>query len=84
MARDLSYNYLSGSFPEWTRSFNFQLNLVSNNFTTGSSDNSGFLTGLECLQQNFPCNRGTGIYSEFAVNCGGPQIRSSNNVVFEN
>ncbi|KAL9666456.1 hypothetical protein QQ045_000788 [Rhodiola kirilowii] len=65
---DLSYNYLSGSFPTWAYSSNLQLVHPS---------------GLECLQRNFPCNRGTGIYSDFAINCGGPQIRSSNDVVFE-
>ncbi|KAL9667537.1 hypothetical protein QQ045_001898 [Rhodiola kirilowii] len=80
---DLSYNYLSGSFPMWANSMSLQLNLVSNNFTTKSLDNSVHPSGLECLQRNFPCNRGTGIYSDFAINCGGPQIRSSKNVVFE-
>ncbi|KAL9662304.1 hypothetical protein QQ045_027137 [Rhodiola kirilowii] len=79
---DLSYNYLSGSFPSWV-SNSIQLNLVSNNFTIGGSNSSALPAGLECLQRNFPCNRGTGIYSDFAIKCGGSQIRSSSNVVFE-
>ncbi|KAK3428402.1 hypothetical protein EUGRSUZ_F04441, partial [Eucalyptus grandis] len=40
-------------------------------------------SGLNCLQRNFPCNSGTGIYYNFAVKCGGPQITSSSNIVFE-
>ncbi|CAM8894016.1 unnamed protein product [Rhodiola kirilowii] len=79
---DLSYNYLSGSFPPWVSS-SIQLNLVSNNFTIGGSNSSSLPAGLECLQRNFPCNRGTGIYSDFAIKCGGSEIRSSSNVVFE-
>uniref|UniRef100_A0A7N0VEN8 non-specific serine/threonine protein kinase n=1 Tax=Kalanchoe fedtschenkoi TaxID=63787 RepID=A0A7N0VEN8_KALFE len=80
---DLSYNYLSGSFPSWVSSSNLQLNLVANNFTIGGSNSSVLPAGLECLQRNFPCNRGTGIYSDFAIKCGGKQIRSSSNTVFE-
>ncbi|KAK3428399.1 hypothetical protein EUGRSUZ_F04437 [Eucalyptus grandis] len=40
-------------------------------------------SGLNCLQRNFPCNSGIGIYYNFAVKCGGPQITSSSNIVFE-
>nr|CAN73906.1 hypothetical protein VITISV_029158 [Vitis vinifera] len=40
-------------------------------------------SGLNCLQQNFPCNRGSGIYYNFAIKCGGPQITSSDQIVFE-
>ncbi|CAM8888118.1 unnamed protein product [Rhodiola kirilowii] len=79
---DLSYNYLSGSFPPWVSS-SIQLNLVSNNFTIGGSNSSTLPAGLECLQRNFPCNRGTGVYSDFAIKCGGSEIRSSSNEVFE-
>ncbi|KAF3974719.1 hypothetical protein CMV_001977 [Castanea mollissima] len=76
---DLSYNYLVGSFPSWINEKNLQLNLVVNNFTIGSSNSSGLPSGLNCLQRNFPCNRGSGsgIYYNFSIKCGGPQITSS-------
>ncbi|XXG68707.1 hypothetical protein AAC387_Pa06g1728 [Persea americana] len=73
---DLSYNQLSGSFPFWVTESGLQLNLVANNFVFDDS-NSSTLPGLNCLQQNFPCNRGSPIYSSFAVNCGGQSITSS-------
>lgn len=79
---DLSYNELSGSFPSWISAQNLQLNLVSNNFTIEGSNTSA-LPGLECLQKNFPCNRGSPRYSSFAVNCGGPQITSNDGAVYE-
>nr|GMC49738.1 probable LRR receptor-like serine/threonine-protein kinase At1g56140 [Ipomoea batatas] len=40
-------------------------------------------SGLNCLQKNFPCHRGKPIYSSFAIKCGGQQITSSNELVFE-
>ncbi|KAB1216938.1 hypothetical protein CJ030_MR4G016049 [Morella rubra] len=43
---------------------------------------SGLPSGLICLQRNFPCNRGPGVYYNFAVNCGGPPITSSG-IVYE-
>ncbi|KAI6691658.1 hypothetical protein NL676_028486 [Syzygium grande] len=79
---DVSYNNLMGSFPSWV-SNDLQLNLVGNNFTLDNSNSSIHPSGLNCLQQNFPCNRGTGIYYNFAVKCGGPQITSSSNIVYE-
>ncbi|GAB4836663.1 hypothetical protein Ancab_001575, partial [Ancistrocladus abbreviatus] len=80
---DVSYNELSGSFPSWVGERNLQLNLVANNFTVTSSNNSALPSGLNCLQRNFPCNRGSPIYSEFAVKCGGPQIKSSDGTIYE-
>ncbi|KAG8365260.1 hypothetical protein BUALT_Bualt18G0085700 [Buddleja alternifolia] len=80
---DLSYNELSGSFPSWVSEQNLQLNFVSNNFTIDNSNSSALPSGLDCLQRNFPCNRGSPIYSSFAVKCGGPQIRSSDQTVYE-
>ncbi|CBI20015.3 hypothetical protein VitviT2T_018454 [Vitis vinifera] len=80
---DLSYNGLSGSFPSWVDEENLQLNLVANNFTLDSSNSSVLPSGLNCLQQNFPCNKGSGIYYNFAIKCGGPQITSSDQIVFE-
>ncbi|WRX28573.1 Serine-threonine/tyrosine-protein kinase, partial [Theobroma cacao] len=40
-------------------------------------------SGLNCLQRNFPCNRGRGTYYNFAIKCGGPQITSSDGTLFE-
>ncbi|CAJ2656994.1 unnamed protein product [Trifolium pratense] len=74
---DLSYNDLSGSFPSWINEPNLQLNIVANNLTIVNSNSSGLPTGLNCLQKNFPCNRGAARYSEFAIKCGGPQIRTT-------
>ncbi|XXG68656.1 hypothetical protein AAC387_Pa06g1694 [Persea americana] len=68
---DLSYNQLSGIFPSWVREQGLQLNLVANNFIFDSSNNSVLPSGLDCLQRNFPCGRGSPIYSDFAINCGG-------------
>ncbi|KAL6329499.1 hypothetical protein AAG906_021507 [Vitis piasezkii] len=80
---DLSYNGLSGSFPSWVDEDNLQLNLVANDFTLDGSNSSVLPSGLNCLQQNFPCNQGSGIYYNFAIKCGGPQITSSDQIVFE-
>ncbi|KAK7257065.1 hypothetical protein RIF29_30764 [Crotalaria pallida] len=79
---DLSYNDLSGSLPSWVNQQNLNLNVVANNLTI-SSDSSGLPNGLNCLQKNFPCNRGTGRYSDFAIKCGGPQITSTDGTVYE-
>ncbi|CAA2964542.1 probable LRR receptor-like serine threonine-kinase At1g56140 [Olea europaea subsp. europaea] len=80
---DLSYNGLSGSLPSWVSGPNLQLNLVANNFTIDNSNGSALPSGLNCLQRNFPCNRGSPIYSSFAIKCGGRQIRSSDQIVYE-
>ncbi|GJU97927.1 probable LRR receptor-like serine/threonine-protein kinase [Tanacetum coccineum] len=74
---DLSYNELLGTLPSWVNASNLQLNLVANNFTLEGSENSGIPTGLNCLQRDFPCDRGSPRYSSFGINCGGPQITSS-------
>ncbi|EOA39474.1 hypothetical protein CARUB_v10008071mg [Capsella rubella] len=79
---DVSYNNLSGNLPSWVSLPNLKLNLVVNNFTLEGLDKR-VLPGLKCLQKNFPCNRGKGIYSDFSINCGGPQIRSVSGEVFE-
>ncbi|KAL3583930.1 hypothetical protein D5086_014991 [Populus alba] len=80
---DVSYNNLAGGFPSWVSETNLELNLVANNFTVVASNLSGLPSGLNCLQRNFPCNRGFPIYSQFGIKCGGPQITSSNRVLFE-
>ncbi|KAI6691701.1 hypothetical protein NL676_028529 [Syzygium grande] len=79
---DVSYNNLMGSLPSWV-SNDLQLNLVGNNLTLDNSNSRLLPSGLNCLQRNFPCNRGNGIYYNFAVKCGGPQITSSSNIVYE-
>ncbi|KAI3810100.1 hypothetical protein L1987_19709 [Smallanthus sonchifolius] len=56
---DFSYNELSGTLPSWVSEPNLQINLVVNNFTLGDSENSGLPSGLNCLQRNFPCGRGS-------------------------
>ncbi|KAK4551999.1 hypothetical protein RGQ29_032215, partial [Quercus rubra] len=80
---DLSYNYLVGSFPSWVNQQNLQLNLVANNFTIESSNYSALPSGLNCLQRSFPCYQGSGIYSEFAIKCGGPQLTTSTQTLYE-
>ncbi|KAF3539023.1 hypothetical protein F2Q69_00020433 [Brassica cretica] len=57
-------------------------NLVANSFTLEGLDNR-VLSGLNCLQKNFPCNRGKGIYYNFSINCGGPDKRSVSRALFE-
>ncbi|CAL9219095.1 unnamed protein product [Arabidopsis halleri] len=79
---DVSYNDLSGSLPSWVSLPNLKLNLVANNFTLEGLDNS-VLSGLNCLQKNFDCNRGKGIYYNFSINCGGPEIRSASGALYE-
>ncbi|KAL1221491.1 putative LRR receptor-like serine/threonine-protein kinase [Cardamine amara subsp. amara] len=79
---DVSYNDLSGSLPSWVSLPNLKLNLVANNFTLEGLDNR-VLSGLNCLQKNFPCNRGKGIYFNFSINSGGPEIRSAGGTLFE-
>ncbi|KDP36457.1 hypothetical protein JCGZ_08587 [Jatropha curcas] len=77
---DLSYNHLTGRFPSWVNS-NLQLNLVANNFVFDNS-NISILPRLNCLQRNFPCYRNTPRYANFAIKCGGPEMRA-NGIVYE-
>ncbi|XP_020867918.1 probable LRR receptor-like serine/threonine-protein kinase At1g56130 [Arabidopsis lyrata subsp. lyrata] len=79
---DVSYNDFSGSLPSWVSLPDLKLNLVANNFTLEGLDNR-VLSGLHCLQKNFPCNRGKGIYFNFSINCGGPEIRSASGALYE-
>ncbi|XP_031260474.1 probable LRR receptor-like serine/threonine-protein kinase At1g56140 [Pistacia vera] len=80
---DVSYNNLSGSLPSWIQQQNLQFNLVANNFNLESSNSSSVLPySLNCLQRNFPCNRGSGIYSSFAINCADQTI-TSHDIVYE-
>ncbi|XP_058183267.1 probable LRR receptor-like serine/threonine-protein kinase At1g56140 isoform X5 [Rhododendron vialii] len=64
---DVSYNQLVGELPSW-------------------ANNSVLATGLDCIQQNFPCLgdiRSSPKYSDFAINCGGPEMTSSSQIVYE-
>ncbi|XP_010557133.1 PREDICTED: probable LRR receptor-like serine/threonine-protein kinase At1g56140 isoform X2 [Tarenaya hassleriana] len=79
---DVSYNDLEGSLPSWVSQPNSQLNLIANNFTLRGSSRR-VLPGLNCLQKDFPCNRGKGIYFNFSIKCGGPQMRSASGVLYE-
>ncbi|KAG8067599.1 hypothetical protein GUJ93_ZPchr0005g14563 [Zizania palustris] len=82
---DFSYNQLTGSLPSWTTRNNLQLNLVANNFFVDSStDSSALPSGLNCLQQDTPCFRGSPEYYSFAVNCGAnSSTRGSDGTFYE-
>ncbi|KAG5546870.1 hypothetical protein RHGRI_018889 [Rhododendron griersonianum] len=81
---DVSYNELSGSFPSWINQQDLQLNLVANNFTIESSNDSVLPSGLSCLQRNFPCYRNSPLYYNLSIKCGGPQITSRiDQIVYE-
>ncbi|XP_058183269.1 probable LRR receptor-like serine/threonine-protein kinase At1g56140 [Rhododendron vialii] len=45
--------------------------------------NSVMATGLDCIPENLPCLRSSPKYSDFAINCGGPEITSSSQIVYE-
>ncbi|CAN6684633.1 unnamed protein product [Malus baccata var. baccata] len=77
---DLSYNFLSGSFPQWVTTM-LQMNLVVNNFTFDSSNIT--FPGLNCLQRNFPCNRNAPPYANFSIKCGGLQVMGSDGILYE-
>ncbi|KAK3033138.1 hypothetical protein RJ639_036497, partial [Escallonia herrerae] len=89
---DLSYNELSGTFPSWVGTQNLQLNLVANNFTVQGSD-SRHRAEIEWefrfyIVSNLEQYVLTPLWlwstdSRFAIKCGGPQITSSNQIVYE-
>ncbi|KAI8539524.1 hypothetical protein RHMOL_Rhmol09G0189500 [Rhododendron molle] len=64
---DVSYNQLSAALPSW-------------------ANNSVMATGFDCIPENLPCLgdiRSSPKYSDFAINCGGPEITSSSQIVYE-
>ncbi|EEE68221.1 hypothetical protein OsJ_26393 [Oryza sativa Japonica Group] len=66
---DFSYNQLTGSFPSWVTQNNLQFMLPP---------------GLNCLQEDTPCFRGSPKYYSFAVDCGSNRsIRVSDNTMYE-
>ncbi|TXG71287.1 hypothetical protein EZV62_006222 [Acer yangbiense] len=82
----LGNNKLNGTLPAQKITTLRNMNVVANNLTIDSSNsslNSALPSGLNCLQRNFPCNRGSGIYYNFSIKAGGPQITSSDGIVFE-
>uniref|UniRef100_A0A0E0PJR7 non-specific serine/threonine protein kinase n=1 Tax=Oryza rufipogon TaxID=4529 RepID=A0A0E0PJR7_ORYRU len=83
-AIDFSYNQLTGSFPSWASQNNLQLNLVANNFLLESTSDSTLPWGLNCLQQDTPCFRGSPKYYSFAVDCGSNgSTRGSDDTIYE-
>ncbi|CAI9108040.1 OLC1v1007550C1 [Oldenlandia corymbosa var. corymbosa] len=80
---DLSYNELSGRLPAWAEDKNLQLNLVANNFTSSDVGRSKLPSGLYCLQRNFPCYRGSPLYYNFSIRCGGPALRTADGILYE-
>ncbi|KAK1588012.1 hypothetical protein Q3G72_019167 [Acer saccharum] len=82
----LGNNTLNGTLPAQKSTSLLIMNVVANNLTidnSNSSLSSALPFGMNCLQQNFPCNRGAGIYYNFSIKAGGPQYTSSNGIVFE-
>ncbi|KAK0597233.1 hypothetical protein LWI29_023221 [Acer saccharum] len=82
----LGNNKLNGTFPAQKITTLRNMNVVANNLTidnSNSSLNSALPFGLNCLQRNFPCYRGPGIYYNFSIKAGGLQITSSDGIVFE-
>ncbi|KAF4379487.1 hypothetical protein G4B88_024935 [Cannabis sativa] len=89
---DLSFNKLNGQIPDSL----FNMSSLSALFLGNNSLNGTLpqrkiaslltitlLLGLNCLQRNFPCNQDRPLYSNFAINCGGKEIKSSDGVVYE-
>ncbi|KAF7848879.1 hypothetical protein BT93_L1474 [Corymbia citriodora subsp. variegata] len=79
---DLSYNNLSGNFPSWVKE-NIQSNFIANYFTAKSSNSGDLPSGWICLQRPFQCSQDTGVNISFAINSGGPRVKSSDGTLFE-
>ncbi|KAI3675658.1 hypothetical protein L1987_85250 [Smallanthus sonchifolius] len=79
----LGNNSLNGTLPDVKSSNLSNINLVVNNFTLDDIGSNGLPSDLICLQRNFPCGRGSPSYSDFGINCGGPRITSSNQLLHE-
>ncbi|CAI0450451.1 unnamed protein product [Linum tenue] len=73
----LGNNSLNGTLPAQKSASLVNMNIVFNNFTIDPSNTNGLPTGINCLQQGFPCNRNSPIYSQFSVKCGGPAITTA-------
>ncbi|KAI8560684.1 hypothetical protein RHMOL_Rhmol04G0276100 [Rhododendron molle] len=98
---DVSYNQLSGELPSWANNRCCYLYLLNHSTSIAlvmwqiqlalinifsSFAYSVLATGLDCIQQNFPCLGdipSSPTYSDFAINCGGPEITSSSQIVYE-
>ncbi|CAN6240894.1 unnamed protein product [Urochloa humidicola] len=80
---DLSYNQFTGVFPPWFGQTNFQLNLVGNNFFINYSNSVTVPFGLDCLQRDAPCFRGSPQSTSFAIDCGSSKsISGSDNSMY--
>ncbi|TXG72560.1 hypothetical protein EZV62_001139 [Acer yangbiense] len=79
----LGNNTLSGTLPAQKSTSLLNMNVVANNLAIDNSKSSVLPFGLNCLQRNFPCNRGSGIYYNFSIKCGGPQLTSFTGIVYE-
>ncbi|KAK1589077.1 hypothetical protein Q3G72_030273 [Acer saccharum] len=82
----LGNNKLNGTLPAQKSTSLLNMNVVANNLTiddSNSSLSSALPFGMNCLQRNFPCNQGAGIYYNFSIKAGGRQITSSSGIVFE-
>ncbi|KAG5532901.1 hypothetical protein RHGRI_027240 [Rhododendron griersonianum] len=90
----LRNNNISGTIPSNIGDFkNLSQLFLGNNKLTGMLPalKSPLLhivlaTGLDCIQQNFPCLGdfpSSPKYSDFAINCGGPNLTSSSQIVYE-
>ncbi|XP_057860034.2 probable LRR receptor-like serine/threonine-protein kinase At1g56130 isoform X2 [Cryptomeria japonica] len=80
---DLSYNQFSGILPTWSNDTTLKVNLVGNYLEINETNNGLASSTLACLQRTFPCNKGAPRYSQFAINCGGSQMTSQLNNVYE-
>ncbi|RXH98775.1 hypothetical protein DVH24_011100 [Malus domestica] len=84
----LGNNSLSGPLPN-QKNDELQTIDLSYNFLSGSFPDWGttlslqLLPGLNCLQRNFPCNRNTPRYANFAINCGGLQTMGRDGIFYE-
>uniref|UniRef100_A0A0E0DP06 non-specific serine/threonine protein kinase n=1 Tax=Oryza meridionalis TaxID=40149 RepID=A0A0E0DP06_9ORYZ len=66
----LGNNSFTGSLPDAISPSLKAINLVANNFELGTIGHSTLPSGLNCLQQDTPCFRGSPEYYSFAVDCG--------------
>ncbi|XP_058183265.1 probable LRR receptor-like serine/threonine-protein kinase At1g56140 isoform X3 [Rhododendron vialii] len=81
----LGNNRLNGTPPELKRPL-LQIDVSYNQLSPALpswANNSLLATGLDCIQKNFPCLGGFPNYSNFAINCGGPEMTSSSQIVYE-
>uniref|UniRef100_A0A0E0DP14 non-specific serine/threonine protein kinase n=1 Tax=Oryza meridionalis TaxID=40149 RepID=A0A0E0DP14_9ORYZ len=80
----LGNNSLTGKLPDGISSSLKVMNLVANNFLLDTTSESTLPWGINCLQQDTPCFRGSPEYYSFAVDCGSnASIRGSDDTIYE-